>query len=111
MDIFGKIIPDMVLSQVGVDGYESYHEMSDWGMDILKVGKSLGLGSIAFWNGTKAERIEKTDSVICKILNDGILYSSNYTHRSPVKKTGTASSTTYFILVRTILYSLYFNRN
>ena len=34
----------MVLPEVGLDGYDSYHEMSDWGADILKVGNRLGMG-------------------------------------------------------------------
>jgi hypothetical protein len=63
----------MVLEQVGQDGYESYHNMCDWGMDNLKVGKSLGIGSIGYWNGTAAERVAETDSVISKIISKGPL--------------------------------------
>ena len=44
MDIFGKRTSEMVLDGVGLTG--SYHELSDWGMDILKVGNSLGAGAI-----------------------------------------------------------------
>lgn len=44
MDIFGKTTTDMVLDSVGID--ENYHELQDWGMDILKVGNSLGAGAI-----------------------------------------------------------------
>ena len=46
IDIFGKLTEDMVLQDVGQDGFDSYHNMSDWGADILKVGKGLGIGSI-----------------------------------------------------------------
>jgi len=46
IDIFGKLTEEMVLSKVGQDGFDSYHEMDDWGADILKVGKGLGIGSI-----------------------------------------------------------------
>ena len=45
IDIFGKKTDTMVLSQVGQDGFDSYHEEAAWGMDILKAGKSLGIGS------------------------------------------------------------------
>ncbi len=45
MDIFGKKTDQMVLDSVGVN--ENYHELQDWGMDILNVGESLGAGSIA----------------------------------------------------------------
>ena len=75
IDIFGKKVNDMVLPQVGMDGYESYHEISDWGMDILKVGSSLGIGTVGYWDGKNAERVAETDSVICEITADEDLYS------------------------------------
>lgn len=75
VDVFGKKVREPVLENVGMDGYESYHHEQDWGMDILKVGKSLGIGSIGWWNGEKAIRVEKTDSVICRVLADGIIKS------------------------------------
>ncbi len=72
-DVFGKKTEDMILEIVGQDGYDSYHNMLDWGMDVLKVGKSLGIGSIGYWNGQDAERIAETDSVISKIISKGPL--------------------------------------
>lgn len=75
IDIYGKKIPEMVLPGVGLDGYESYHEMSEWGMDVLKVGASLGIGSIGFWDGEKAIRVEETDSIRCEINADNNLQS------------------------------------
>jgi hypothetical protein len=71
IDIFGKKVDTMVLSEVGQDGYESYHVMGPWGMDILKVGESLGIGTLAFWDGSAAQRVAKTDSVFCRIKEDG----------------------------------------
>lgn len=75
VDVFGKKTPGIVLPFVGVDGYDSYHEMADWGMDNMKVGNALGLGSIAIWDGTKAIRVEKRDSVTCYIPADGKIRS------------------------------------
>jgi unsaturated rhamnogalacturonyl hydrolase len=75
-DIFGKKTPEMVLQDVGQDGFESYHEPADWGMDILKVGSSLGIGSFGYWTGSKAVRVEKTDSIICEIIQNGIIRSA-----------------------------------
>jgi hypothetical protein len=46
-DIWGKTTNRMVLDEVGTDATHSYHELSDWGMDILKVGASLGAGALA----------------------------------------------------------------
>lgn len=46
-DIWGKTTSRMVLSEVGLDTANNYHKQAEWGMDILKVGKSLGAGSLA----------------------------------------------------------------
>ncbi len=44
-DIYGKIVADMVMDTVSWD----YHNIMDWGSDILKVGNSLGIGSPAVY--------------------------------------------------------------
>ncbi len=67
IDIFGKKVDTMVLHTVGLDGFDSYHEEADWGVDVLKVGSSLGMGSVAFWDGEKAIRVEKTESLSAKV--------------------------------------------
>lgn len=46
-DIWGKTTSQMVLDSVGVDPKDNYHRQASWGMDILKVGKSLGAGALA----------------------------------------------------------------
>jgi pectinesterase len=47
-DIFGKTTPFMVMDTVGSFGDKYYHHLdSRWGMDLLKVGTSLGAGAIA----------------------------------------------------------------
>ncbi len=66
-DIFGKKTTEPVLHNVGLDGFDSYHEIQPWGVDVLKVGSALGIGSIAFWDGEKAIRVEKTDSIFCSV--------------------------------------------
>lgn len=75
IDIFGKKTPEMVLQKVGLDGFDSYHEMRDWGMDILKVGESLGIGAIGMWHQGKAHRVAVTDSIRCEIVASGPVYS------------------------------------
>lgn len=80
-DVFGKKTNQMILQNVGLDGFDSYHEMQAWGMDVLKVGSSLGLGTLATFYEGKAIRIDKTDSVSCQISENGMIYSaieSNY---------------------------------
>jgi hypothetical protein len=79
-DIFGKKTKEIVLPNVGhtynKSGNEMYHEMADWGMDIFKVGNSLGIGSFAAYVNNNIEMVSETDSVICTIENDGPIYAS-----------------------------------
>jgi len=56
IDIHGKKVRDMVLDTVGLDR-NNYHEMSDWGMDALKAGNSLGAGTIALMIDGEVHRI------------------------------------------------------
>ncbi len=75
-DIFGKKTSEMVLQNVGQDGFDSYHEMADWGMDVLKVGSTLGIGSVAMWHDDQVNMVSVTDSIHCTILADGPVYST-----------------------------------
>lgn len=68
IDIFGKKTPEMVLQNVGQDNFDSYHEMAAWGMDILKVAESLGIGTIGMWFDSTANRVAQTDSVTFQIV-------------------------------------------
>jgi hypothetical protein len=74
-DIFGKKENQLILDQVGthdtVAKDDSYHSMQEWGMDIFKVGSSLGIGSISMWADDKVNMVSKTDSVICSIPYTG----------------------------------------
>lgn len=80
VDVFGKRTNNMVLQQVGLDGFDSYHELQPWGMDVLKVAKSLGVGSLAIFHNGEAVRVDKTDSLISKVLENGPVYSSLLTN-------------------------------
>jgi rhamnogalacturonyl hydrolase YesR len=75
-DIWGKKTSEMVLQGVGLDGYDSYHEMSDWGADILKVGKSLGMGGYGYWDGTKTVLVSDVAERSTTIRSDGPIYSA-----------------------------------
>jgi len=74
-DIFGKKYNKLILDQVGIHDTvakdDSYHSMQEWGMDIFKVGNSLGIGSIGMWADGKVNMVSKTDSVICSIPYTG----------------------------------------
>lgn len=75
-DIFGKKTSAMVLPGVGLDGYESYHQMADWGADILKVGQSLGMGGFGTWDGAKAVLVSDVAERSATIRSDGPLHAS-----------------------------------
>jgi len=71
IDIFGKKVRQMVLPGVGLDGFDSYHTMADWGMDIFKVGESMGIGSLALWRGGKLYFVSQVEKITCRINADG----------------------------------------
>ena len=48
-DIWGKKSSGMVLDTVGSSPASNYHQEAAWGMDVLKVGQSLGAGSLALF--------------------------------------------------------------
>lgn len=81
-DVFGKKTSELVLQNVGLDGFDSYHNPQPWGMDVMKVGKSLGIGSLGAAMEGKTIRVEKTDSVNCRIVENGVVYSSITTNYS-----------------------------
>jgi hypothetical protein len=62
MDIFGKLTPEMVLDEDGIKGSPSYHEPAHWGMDILKVGTSLGSGGIGYLYNDSIYRVGDSGS-------------------------------------------------
>jgi len=49
-------------------------------MDVMKVGKSLGIGSIGAMANGKITRVEMTDSVTSRITENGNVYSSILTN-------------------------------
>ncbi len=70
IDIFGKKTNQLVLKEVGQDGFDSYHEMQSWGMDVLKVGNSLGLGSFGRYDGSEVHHFKNVDSTLVSISNE-----------------------------------------
>ncbi|MFV8781027.1 DUF4861 family protein [Microbulbifer sp. SA54] len=87
-DIFGKQTREPVLHGVGQDGFDSYHEPADWGMDILKVGSALGVGGYGYWDGEKVIRVSDVQDWRAEITENGNLYSAfkiDYTGWKPVE--------------------------
>lgn len=75
MDIFGKTTADMVLDSVGMMGRPSYHEPDTWGMDVLKVGTSLGSGGIGYMYNDSIYRVGDNGSGNYQVLFRGPLRS------------------------------------
>ncbi|MEP0367039.1 MAG: DUF4861 domain-containing protein [Cyclobacteriaceae bacterium] len=72
MDIFGKQTTEMALDSSGIKG-QNYHELDDWGMDILKVGNSLGAGAIALYSGDSIYRWSPSGKGTYRLIADGPL--------------------------------------
>ena len=70
IDIYGKRVQEMVLDSVGIKG-RNYHELADWGMDILKVGNSLGAGAIAICTGDSLYRVGPCEEGRFRLISQG----------------------------------------
>lgn len=85
MDIFGKLSSKIALDNVGVHDFTvgapeslyglSYHDLNDWGMDILKVGNSLGAGSVALYTNDSLFRLGDNGKGSFERLYEGPLRS------------------------------------
>jgi hypothetical protein len=69
IDIFGKKTTANILPIVGQDNFDSYHNMSDWGADILKAGKGIGIGSIDRYLNNEKLHFREVDSTIATVVN------------------------------------------
>jgi hypothetical protein len=70
LDIFGKQTPGMALDSAGIRG-QNYHELDDWGMDILKVGNSLGAGAIGIRFDGKVFRVGECEKGTYRFVTEG----------------------------------------
>jgi hypothetical protein len=69
-DIFGKLTKRMVLDSVGLPG-TNYHNLSEWGMDVLKVGQTLGAGSLAMQVNDSLYRLGPTSEANFRLIANG----------------------------------------
>jgi hypothetical protein len=65
-DVFGKKISDVALP--GVDYRKAYHEMAPWGMDVMHVGPSMGIGGLGLYRDGKLARFGKGANLKAEIL-------------------------------------------
>lgn len=66
-DVFGKRTADLVLDKV--DYRSNYHDLADWGLDVQKVGPSLGIGGLGLYRGDSLERFGNQGEISVKVLN------------------------------------------
>ena len=69
IDIFGKTTTRMVLDSVGIN--QEYHHLQPWGMDILKVGNSLGAGSLGVFYKDSLYRISAIEGATYRLVTEG----------------------------------------
>ncbi len=67
-DIYGKKLPGPVLGRIG-QGKDDYHDMADWGMDILQVGPSLGAGGVGVLRDGKVTQLGPSAKIAASIAN------------------------------------------
>lgn len=89
IDIFGKKVDSIVLPSVGSDGFDSYHEPAAWGQDILKAGKSMGIGSYGRIVADTIVHFQQVKNTLATIENTN--NSSNITINYEDWKTGNDS--------------------
>ncbi|KJD31094.1 glycoside hydrolase [Tamlana nanhaiensis] len=77
IDIFGKKVDTLVLPQVGQNGFDSYHDSSPWGMDILKAGKSMGIGGYGRVVADTVVHFQNVKSTFASVENASAVSSVN----------------------------------
>lgn len=78
IDIFGKKVKYPVLHHIDErdetgKSIHSYHDMADWGMDIFKVGESMGVGTLGALEKGKLKKVAPVDSTFFHIYTNGPL--------------------------------------
>lgn len=60
-DLFGKRLPRLVIDKIHTPEMGSYHDLADWGMDVLHCGSSLGSGGLALLKNDSLFRLGSTE--------------------------------------------------
>jgi hypothetical protein len=81
-DLFGKLKPEMIIDKIHTPELPSYHELADWGMDILHCGSSLGSGGLALLRNDSLYRLGSTDVYEFKKIVEGPIRSVFELHYS-----------------------------
>lgn len=60
-DLFGKLKPELIIDKIHTAELPNYHNLSDWGMDVLHCGSSLGSGGLAILKNDSLFRLGSTE--------------------------------------------------
>lgn len=70
-DLFGKLKPGLIIDKIQTPEMGSYHELADWGMDILHCGNSLGAGGLAMLENDSLYRLGSTETYEYQKITEG----------------------------------------
>ncbi len=59
-DLFGKLQPGLIIDKIHTPEMGDYHQLADWGMDVLHCGSSLGSGGLAILENDSLIRLGST---------------------------------------------------
>ncbi len=109
IDVYGKKVSYITSDSIGIgkDGHteNNYSEMKEWGMDILAVGNSVGIGgislkikdSLARLGVTEQDSLNNVDSTICNIISNGntrSILEFDYRNWKPIDRNYRVKTTT-----------------
>jgi len=60
-DLFGKLKPGLIIDKIHTPEIPDYHKLSDWGMDVLHCGSSVGSGGLAMLEADSLYRLGSTE--------------------------------------------------
>lgn len=70
-DLFGKLQAGLIIDKVHTPEMGSYHNLADWGMDVLHCGSSLGAGGLAMLENDSLIRLGSTDEYAYQKIAEG----------------------------------------
>lgn len=60
-DLFGKLQPGLIIDKIHTPEMGDYHQLAEWGMDVLHCGSSLGSGGLAILENDSLIRLGSTE--------------------------------------------------
>ncbi|MFV0290203.1 MAG: DUF4861 domain-containing protein [Mangrovibacterium sp.] len=70
-DLFGKRTGELVLDKIHTPEMGDYHQLADWGMDVLHCGNSVGSGGLALFENDSLYRLGSTDTYTYQKISEG----------------------------------------